>query len=243
MKRSAFTLIELLVVVSIIVLLIAILLPSMSRARELAKRTACASNLHQLSLSTYYYTTDFKGHYPYRGAASDPNPATWWTSGFTDDRALWKGYIADYTVAGGSTLFWCPSNPWPFDALYPRQRWPHNTAGVFRYQAGYNFFGNIHSSLGTWRPGRNVISTVMDVKAGDQLWTDFAEDKTVPLGSWRLVSHSRVLGDHEFSTLGPEGLNSSGADGSVRWYNHSADTELASYSHNAITGDWWGKTH
>jgi prepilin-type N-terminal cleavage/methylation domain-containing protein len=57
-SKKAFTLIELLVVIAIIALLISILLPSLSRARELAKRTVCASNLKGLGEAHYIYAQD-----------------------------------------------------------------------------------------------------------------------------------------------------------------------------------------
>ena len=57
-RRKAFTLIELLVVVAIIALLISILLPSLSRAREITKRAVCASNARRIGQSMKVYSND-----------------------------------------------------------------------------------------------------------------------------------------------------------------------------------------
>jgi prepilin-type N-terminal cleavage/methylation domain-containing protein/prepilin-type processing-associated H-X9-DG protein len=56
--RNAFTLIELLVVVGIIALLIAILLPSLKRAKENARRLKCATNQHQLITAARVYADE-----------------------------------------------------------------------------------------------------------------------------------------------------------------------------------------
>jgi len=64
--RAAFTLIELLVVISIISLLISILLPALSSARESAKAMQCQNNQRQLFLHLQTYTDDFKGYIPYQ---------------------------------------------------------------------------------------------------------------------------------------------------------------------------------
>lgn len=61
MNRSAFTLIELLVVVAIMALLISILLPSLSRAREQARSAACLGNMRSLGLAVQMYSMNNKG--------------------------------------------------------------------------------------------------------------------------------------------------------------------------------------
>ncbi len=64
-EYRAFTLIELLVVVAIIALLISILLPSLGRAREQAKKVKCVSNLKQIGGAMLNYFTEMNDWFPF----------------------------------------------------------------------------------------------------------------------------------------------------------------------------------
>ena len=59
-QRRAFTLVELLVVIGIIAVLVAMLLPSLTKARDASQRTACLSNLRQIYTALQMYNNENK---------------------------------------------------------------------------------------------------------------------------------------------------------------------------------------
>lgn len=67
---AGFTLLELLVVMGIIAVLAALLLPTLTRAKESARAAACLSNLHQIGLALQLYTQDHGNRLPIMGNAT-----------------------------------------------------------------------------------------------------------------------------------------------------------------------------
>ena len=64
MKRKGFTLVELLVVIAIMAVLIAILLPALSKAREQARAILCKTNLKGYGNAYFIYQDDSDGDFP-----------------------------------------------------------------------------------------------------------------------------------------------------------------------------------
>ena len=74
-RKKGFTLIELLVVIAIIALLVSILLPSLNRARELAKRAMCKGNLYHLKDAVGIFTK-MTDPWPYATRGTTPASST-----------------------------------------------------------------------------------------------------------------------------------------------------------------------
>ncbi|MCL5945495.1 MAG: prepilin-type N-terminal cleavage/methylation domain-containing protein [Planctomycetes bacterium] len=99
-----FTLIELLVVISIIALLIALLLPALARARQLAVRIQGASNMQQIGIALHEYANEYRGQYPLANLANynfdDANMWGWNNEDFKPLAGLSALFVDSYGVPG-----------------------------------------------------------------------------------------------------------------------------------------------
>jgi prepilin-type N-terminal cleavage/methylation domain-containing protein len=109
--NQAFTLIELLVVVSIISLLMAILMPVLSKVRVVAMRMKCATNLRQITYAWHLYVADHKVFY--KGPNANHDFGGWHgTGGFAIDRPLneYVGLPLSIDKEKAAKLFCCPAD-------------------------------------------------------------------------------------------------------------------------------------
>lgn len=96
---NKFTLIELLVVIAIIAILASLLLPALNRARSVAKRIACTSNIRQVGMSIINYGLENREIIPtwYIPSADNPNTSSWNSRGLKGTAgATWLNIVKDY---------------------------------------------------------------------------------------------------------------------------------------------------
>jgi len=106
MRHRGFTLIELLIVIAIIAVLIAILMPMVARAKEMANRTVCLSNIRQLQLGWLAYAAEHKGHFC-TAELSIPRR-------IPDAPGLNAGWLSAHDVLNADVVDFPDSRLWPY---------------------------------------------------------------------------------------------------------------------------------
>lgn len=109
-KQLAFTLIELLVVIAIIGILVSLLLPALSGAKDKGRQAACRNNLKQMAIAFTLYHGDNSGAFPAPGSrltyGVQAEDWIWWQYG----RDITNSAIARYLDGSAAKTFTCPSD-------------------------------------------------------------------------------------------------------------------------------------
>ncbi len=131
-RKSAFTLIELLVVIAIIALLISLLVPSLSRAKDLVKKVSCASNVRNIGLAVTQYHMDYHGWMP-RLTADDGS----WGPMYYEQFGTYMGYEGNPCSSmailknGAPQVLGCPSGTKDYGGTFLAFGWNWLDLGAY----------------------------------------------------------------------------------------------------------------
>jgi prepilin-type N-terminal cleavage/methylation domain-containing protein/prepilin-type processing-associated H-X9-DG protein len=182
-KSAGFTLIELLVVIAIIVILAAMLLPALSKAKAQARSTACKNHLHQMGLALKMYVDDMKSRYPY---------ISYFTSDYLVSSVGWPEELSPYyPLAWTNRNFHCPG----YD-LTIRGPGTHNAGNGTITDGGY--YGSYgYNAPGSW----NELGSCPHLGLGEGLHYDYNGPGTVPIFP-PAISESQLKAPSEMLAIG-----------------------------------------
>lgn len=207
-RRTGFTLIELLVVIAIIALLLSIIVPSIRKAKEIAKRIICGTNLHQIQIACVSYAGDNNDYFPSRGKDFEGYPHSMLSMAGDPvmDRSFFRPYLSDLR----DKVLFCPG------ALY-RYRNAEMSANGYAYDyVTYQYF-NYPTQSQVWVDRQPNFTRYSRAPQHRPLWaclTVCQDGDTDPLTGEPLVylSHNMVDQPHK-----PDGINGVSAGGDTAW--------------------------
>jgi prepilin-type N-terminal cleavage/methylation domain-containing protein/prepilin-type processing-associated H-X9-DG protein len=113
-RRLGFTMVELMVTLGIIVVLVALLLPALNKAREQGRAVTCLSNLRQISHAFIMYTGDSHDNFPQPAWQGDHSLSDWiyWQLPLdaSQGTAMPRGVVMRYLGGSNPGVLRCPSD-------------------------------------------------------------------------------------------------------------------------------------